>query len=128
MSELTPAADSPLAQLRAQVLAKPGAIEEQPFGPSALVYKVAGKMFALIAWQAEPLRISLKCEPFEAEALRDEFDAIQPGYHLNKRHWNTVTLDGAVPQFLIDGLLEDDPENEGLLRAAATLNGSYAGV
>lgn len=106
MSELTPAADSPLAQLRAQVLAKPGAIEEQPFGPSALVYKVAGKMFALIAWQAEPLRISLKCEPFEAEALRDEFDAIQPGYHLNKRHWNTVTLDGAVPQFLIDHMID----------------------
>lgn len=104
-TQLIANADSPLAALRSKVVAKPGASEEQPFGPDALVYKVGGKMFALIAWKATPLRISLKCDPFEAEAMRDEFESIQAGYHLNKRHWNTVLLDGSVPEFLIDHMI-----------------------
>ena len=104
--ELTAAPGSPLASLREKVMSKPGASEEQPFGPSALVYKVEGKMYALIAWQADPLRISLKCDPFEAEAMRDQFESIQPGYHLNKRHWNTVVLDATVPAYLVDHMLD----------------------
>lgn len=104
--ELTRAADSPLAALRSKVFERPATTEQQPFGPDALVYKVGGKMFALIAWRATPLRISLKCDPFEAEALRDQFESIQPGYHLNKRHWNTLTLDGSIPEFLIDHMID----------------------
>ncbi len=106
MEVLTAAADSPLATLRSKVIEKPGATEEQPFGPDALVYKVGGKMFALIAWRTTPLSISLKCDPFEAEAMRDQFESIQPGYHLNKRHWNTVTLDASVPGFLLDHMID----------------------
>ncbi len=97
---------APLDALRERLNARPGASEDMPFGPDALVFKVKGKMFALVSWRADPLRISLKCDPFEAEALRDEFDAIGPGYHLNKRHWNTVILDGSVPDFLLQHLID----------------------
>ena len=86
-----------LEPLREYLLAKAGTTEEQPFGPDALVFKVVGKMFALVAWRQHPLRISLKCEPPLAEMLRTTYRAVQPGYHLNKRHWNTVILDGSVP-------------------------------
>ena len=87
-----------LKELQTYVLAFKGAGEETPFGPEALVYKVAGKMFALISWTDDPLTISLKCDPDEALFLREHFPAITPGYHMNKRHWNTVTLDGSVPE------------------------------
>ena len=97
---------SPLDALRDRLNTNPGAYEDMPFGPDALVFKVKGKMFALVSWRADPLRISLKCDPFEAEALRDEFDAIGPGYHLNKRHWNTVILDGTVPEPLVQHLID----------------------
>jgi predicted DNA-binding protein (MmcQ/YjbR family) len=73
-------------------------VEERPFGPDALVYKVMGKMFALIAWQETPLRITLKCDPDEALFLRDVYTAVRPGYHMNKRHWNTIVVDGSIPQ------------------------------
>jgi predicted DNA-binding protein (MmcQ/YjbR family) len=86
-----------LDPLRAYLLAKLGTTEEQPFGPDALVFKVLGKMFALVAWRQSPLRISVKCEPPIAEMLRTTYAAVQPGYHLNKRHWNTVILDGSIP-------------------------------
>lgn len=79
------------------LLHKKGATEERPFGPDALVYKVMGKMFALIAEGSDPLRISLKCDPDEALALRDMYTAVAPGYHLNKRHWNTVIANGTIP-------------------------------
>ena len=97
---------SPLDALRERLNSKPGAYEDMPFGLDALVFKVKEKMFALVSWHADPLRISLKCDPFEAEALRDEFDAIGPGYHLNKRHWNTVILDGSVPDTLVQHLID----------------------
>ena len=87
-----------LAELQAYLLGKKGAVEERPFGPEALVYKVMGKMFALVAWEAHPLTISLKCDPDEALFLRDIYPAVRPGYHLNKKHWNTVTIDDTVPQ------------------------------
>jgi len=76
---------------------KPGARRDMPFGPDALVYKVLNKMFALVAWQADPLSISLKADPIDAVILRRQYQAIKPGYHMNKKHWNTVTLDGSVP-------------------------------
>jgi predicted DNA-binding protein (MmcQ/YjbR family) len=87
-----------LTALQAYLLAKKGVTEERPFGPEALVYKVMGKMFALIAWESTPLTISLKCDPDEALFLRDIYTAVRPGYHLNKKHWNTVTIDGSVPE------------------------------
>lgn len=73
-------------------LSKPGAEESTPFGPDVLVYKVAGKMFALAVPDDFPARINLKCDPERALALRDEHEAITPGYHMNKRHWNTGTI------------------------------------
>jgi predicted DNA-binding protein (MmcQ/YjbR family) len=87
-----------LENLRSYLTSKNGASEETPFGPEVLVFKVLGKMFAILAWQEAPLKISLKCEPDHALALRAIYKAVQPGYHLHKRHWNTVTLDGSVPE------------------------------
>lgn len=83
--------------LRAHCLSQRGATEDFPFGPDAAVYKVAGKMFALIPVGAEPPGISLKCDPVRAVMLRDTFPAITPAYHMNKRLWNGVRIDGTVP-------------------------------
>jgi predicted DNA-binding protein (MmcQ/YjbR family) len=77
--------------------AKPGAVEDYPFGDEVAVFKVAGKMFALVPLGEAPGSVSLKCDPDFATSLRDRYAAITPGYHLSKRHWNTVTLDGSVP-------------------------------
>ncbi|MCB0060800.1 MAG: MmcQ/YjbR family DNA-binding protein [Caldilineaceae bacterium] len=95
-----------LDTLRAYLLAKRETTEERPFGPDALVFKVVGKMFALVAWQASPLRISLKCEPHLAEMLRTTYAAVQPGYHMNKRHWNTVLLDGSIAEAEIKEMID----------------------
>lgn len=93
--------------LRACCLAYDGAIEDFPFGPETSVFKVAGKMFALSALDRAPLEVSAKCEPEVAVDLRRGYRAIRPGYHLNKRHWNTITLDGSVPDELVRDLIED---------------------
>jgi predicted DNA-binding protein (MmcQ/YjbR family) len=93
--------------LRRKCLARSGAREEFPFGEQPSVFKVGGKMFALSALESRPLRVSLKCEPDLAEGLRATYPAIQPGYHLNKRHWITITLDGSVPDETVFELLED---------------------
>ena len=93
--------------LRNWCLAQPGAIEDFPFGPEHSVFKVAGKMFALSALERTPLQVSLKCEPDLAVALRESYAAIGPGYHLNKRHWNTVTLDGSLDDRTVRDLVED---------------------
>ena len=87
----------------------PGAVADQPFGPETTVYKVAGKMFALCALgAAPPLRVNLKCEPLIAEQLRLDFpDAVLPGYHMNKRHWNTVVLGGTLDRAFVTELVED---------------------
>jgi predicted DNA-binding protein (MmcQ/YjbR family) len=94
------------AALRAWCLEQPGAVEDFPFGPETSVFKVAGKMFALTRLRREPLEVSVKCEPALAEALRQSYDAVRPGYHLNKRHWNTLTLDGLADQEVRD-MIED---------------------
>ena len=96
------------ARLRRACLALTGAEETFPFGPENSVFKVAGKMFAISRLGAvPPLRISLKCEPDLAEGLRGAHQAIIPGYHLNKRHWNTVILDGSVPEAMVVEMIED---------------------
>jgi predicted DNA-binding protein (MmcQ/YjbR family) len=93
--------------LRAYLLSKPGAAETRPFGPQPLVLKVAGKLFALVDETASPLSVSLKCEPEYAQFLRDSFPAVQPGYHLNKEHWNTVILDGSIADDGIRAMIDD---------------------
>jgi predicted DNA-binding protein (MmcQ/YjbR family) len=85
------------ATIAAFAMKFPETSEEQPFGPDNDVYKVAGKMFAILSPDATPPAISLKCDPVIALELREEFPAVTPGYHLNKSHWNTVLLDGTVP-------------------------------
>ncbi|RSM76917.1 DNA-binding protein [Amycolatopsis sp. WAC 01375] len=95
------------AALRKLCLGLPGAREEFPFGEDINVYKVAGKVFALGPLKAKPLRISLKCEPDLAVRLRAEHPAITPGYHLNKRHWNTVELDGSLTDDFVREMIED---------------------
>jgi len=96
-----------LEPLRKYLLEKKGTTEELPFGPEALVFKVMGKMFALAAWEVSPLRITLKCEPEHALALREIYDAVKPGYYMNKVHWNTITLDGSIPEEQIWEMIDD---------------------
>ena len=88
-----------------EVLAEKGAVEEYPFGPEVAVYKVMGKMFALAAWEDKPLRVTLKCDPDEAHALRSLFEAVEPGYYMNKEHWNTITLDGSMEGAIITEMI-----------------------
>jgi predicted DNA-binding protein (MmcQ/YjbR family) len=95
------------AELRAWCLRHTGASEDFPFGPDNSVFKVSGKMFALSALERTPLQVSIKCEPELAVGLRASYPAIRPGYHLNKRHWNTITLDGTLPDQLVRDLIED---------------------
>jgi len=86
-----------LAQFREYCLSKPGAIEDTPFGPDVLVFKVGGKMFALAGLDAVPATANLKCDPDLALELRDRYEQVTPGYHMNKKHWNTVELESGVP-------------------------------
>jgi predicted DNA-binding protein (MmcQ/YjbR family) len=95
------------SDLRMWCLQQPGATEDFPFGPATSVFRVAGKMFALSALDRTPLEVSVKCEPELAVGLRESYPAIRPGYHLNKRHWNTITLDGGLPDQLVRDLIED---------------------
>jgi predicted DNA-binding protein (MmcQ/YjbR family) len=94
-------------ELRRCCLQHAGSVEDFPFGPEHSVFKVAGKMFALSALDRAPLEVSVKCEPELAAQLRHSYRAIRPGYHLNKRHWNTLTLDGSLPDQLVRDLIED---------------------
>jgi predicted DNA-binding protein (MmcQ/YjbR family) len=96
-----------LESVRAALLAKPGAEESFPFDLETLVAKVGGKMFALLSVNAAPLQLSLKVDPDYGEALRATYPAIRPGYHLNKRHWVTLTLDGELDPALVQGLIDE---------------------
>lgn len=95
------------SELRRWCLDQRGAVEEFPFGPEHSVFKVGGKMFALSGLGRTPLEVSVKCQPELAVQLRASYTAIRPGYHLNKRHWNTITLDGSLPDQLVRDLIED---------------------
>jgi predicted DNA-binding protein (MmcQ/YjbR family) len=94
-------------QLHTLCLSFRGSQETFPFGPETSVFKVAEKIFALSALDAEPLMVSLKCEPLLAEQLRAEHAAITAGYHLNKRHWNTIRIDSTIADRLIAEMIED---------------------
>ncbi|CEH30132.1 MmcQ-like protein [Aneurinibacillus migulanus] len=93
-------------EIRAYCLGKQGAVETFPFRNDVAVMKVGDKMFALLSQRDGTLHISLKCEPDVNEVLREQYAAIKPGYHLNKRHWNTVELDGTVPVEEVIGMVD----------------------
>lgn len=91
---------------RIHMVAKSGVTEEIPFGPEVLVYKVLGKMFATLGFESEVGRMNLKCDPDRALELRDEHEAVLPGYHMNKKHWNTLVLDGSLSGDLVSELID----------------------
>ena len=92
---------------QAYLLSKPEAVEDFPFGPDVAVYKVKNKMFATLATNDGIAQTNLKCDPDEALALRDIFTSVIPGYHMNKKHWNTVILDGDVPVFEVERMIDN---------------------
>jgi predicted DNA-binding protein (MmcQ/YjbR family) len=117
-------------ELRQHCLSFSDAAETFPFGPENAVFKVAGKIFALSRLAGSPLRVSLKCEPGLAEQLREAHAAVLPGYHLNKRHWNTVIIDGSLPDQMVKDMIEDsyDLVVSKLPRARRTALGWRSGV
>src|ERR1700758_292599 len=86
-----------LGKLREYCLTKSGATEDTPFGDDVLVFKIGAKMFALAPLDQVPATANLKCDPDLALELRDRFEQIRPGYHMNKKHWNTVEIDSGIP-------------------------------
>jgi len=87
------------------ILSMPHAALDYPFGKSVAVYKVHDKMFALISEGSEPVRLSLKCDPQLSQLLREKYETVMPGYHLNKKHWNTIILSGQLPWEEIQDLI-----------------------
>ena len=87
-----------IESFREYCLKKPAATETTPFGPDDIVFKVGGKMFAIAALMEVPARVNLKCDPDLALELRDRYEQVTPGYHMNKKHWNTVELSGGIPE------------------------------
>jgi len=92
---------------RAYLLSKPEAAEDYPFDPEVAVYRIRGKIFATLVEKAGLGQMNLKCDPDEALALRDIFSAIIPGYHMNKKHWNTIRLDGSVPLGELERMMDN---------------------
>lgn len=92
------------------ILSMPNAKLDYPFGEEVAVYKAKDKMFALISEGKDPLRISLKCDPQLSEVLREKYESVQPGYHLNKKHWNTIVLTGQLPWEEVQGLIRHSYE------------------
>ncbi len=91
---------------RQYLLGKPEAMEDYPFGPDVAVMKVRDKMFATLGQEGGEGRMNLKCDPDQALALRDIFAAVLPGYHMNKKHWNTIKLDGSIPEGEIQRMID----------------------
>lgn len=90
-----------IEELRAYCLSKKGVTEDLPFGPDTLVFKVMDKIFLLTGME-NPLQFNVKCDPEKAIELRDEYPCVKPGYHMNKKHWNTITIDGSVSEKLLN--------------------------
>ena len=96
-----------LEQFREYCLSKGIATESMPFGEGVLVFKVAGKIFALAALDEIPATVNLKCDPDLALALRDRYEQVQPGYHMNKKHWNTIIVDGTLSSGQIREMIDE---------------------
>jgi predicted DNA-binding protein (MmcQ/YjbR family) len=99
-----------IESLRKYCLGKQGSEESFPFGENTLVFKVSGKMFLLVGLESLPLRFSVKCDPVIAEELREQYPAIEPAFHMNKKHWNMVSMDGSVPAALVKKMIDDSYE------------------
>ena len=99
-----------LEEFRDYCLSKIAASESMPFGEGILVFKVAGKLFALAPLDEIPVTVNLKCDPDLALALRDQYDQVQPGYHMNKKHWNTVEIDSGIPDVDLHKMIDHSYE------------------
>lgn len=95
-----------IEDFRTYCLSKPGTEDGFPFGPDTLVFKVMGKMFALTNLNNTEFKVNLKCNPERAIELRDEYFEIQPGYHMSKKHWNTIHFEGTIPEKLLVELID----------------------
>lgn len=96
-----------IESLRKYCLKKKESIEDYPFDETTLVFKVMGKMFVLVSLYNVPLTINLKCDPEKAVELRERYDSVTPGYHMNKKYWNTVVLDNSIPEKEILSWIDD---------------------
>lgn len=96
-----------IEDLQAYCLSLPDVEETLPFGPDTLVYKVSGKIFLLVGIDASPLQFNVKCEPEKALELREAYPSVIPGYHMNKKHWNTVIIDGSISTKIIKEWIND---------------------
>lgn len=94
-------------EARNHILKRPEAMEDFPFGPQVAVFKLQKKIFATLLQGEASARMNLKCDPDEAHILRDIFAAVLPGYHMNKRHWNTIILDGSIPRGEVERMIEN---------------------
>jgi predicted DNA-binding protein (MmcQ/YjbR family) len=92
-------------QVEEYILSMPNARLDYPFGEGVAVYKVGDKMFALITEGKDPVQISLKCDPLLAKVLRERYEEVMPGYHLNKKHWNTIVLSGQLEWKEVEDLI-----------------------
>ncbi len=96
-----------IEELRAYCLSLPGAEEGFPFGPETLVFKVNSKIFLLTGLDESPVKFNVKCDPEKAIELREQYDCILPGYHMNKKYWNTVVIDGQLPRHKLEEFIKD---------------------
>ncbi len=97
-----------LDEIRDHCLSKSGAEETLPFGPDTLVYKVNGKIFLLTGFDSDPVQFNVKCDPDKAVELREEFsDCVLPGYHMNKKHWNTVLVNGTLSNKQLRAMIDE---------------------
>ena len=96
--------------LRDYLLAKPGAEEGYPFGDQVMVFKVGGKIFGFLAWEARPVYVSVKCDPERSVELREQYSGITGAYHLNKKHWHSITMDGSVDLEFAKALIDEGYE------------------
>jgi len=102
---------------REYCLATTGTTEDSPFGPEHIVFKVGGKMYALLAFEEVPPTANLKCDPDLALELRDRYEQVRPGYHMNKKHWNTVEIDSGIPEREVTKMID---HSYGLVVASLT--------
>lgn len=96
-----------IEEVRTYCLSKPGVSEDFPFGDEVLVFRVLDKLFVLSSLERSPLSINLKCDPEKALELREEYEEVTPGYHMNKKHWNTINLEGDVPSNALREWIDD---------------------
>jgi predicted DNA-binding protein (MmcQ/YjbR family) len=99
-----------IEELRDYCLSRPGAEEDFPFGLDTLVYKINGKIFLLAGLDQNPVQFNVKCDPEKAIQLREEYSCVLPGYHMNKKHWNTIIADGSVSDDLLKNWIDESFE------------------